>query len=222
MSTIASTDRARTPSSPAKPRPRAAKAVTAPKKLAESPPADSGSPGIGARLRYLRETFGVSQRELARRSGLNHGTVGCIEKETISPSVGSLRKILDSFPITLSDFFALEPTTEDQVFFANADLMEVGGTGVSLKQVGHNLKNRPLQVLLERYAIGAETAPKPYSHTGDEGGVIIQGQVEVTVGNLTRVLGPGDAYLFQSRMPHRFRNVGTVECIVVSACTPPV
>jgi mannose-6-phosphate isomerase-like protein (cupin superfamily) len=34
-------------------------------------------------------------------------------------------------------------------------------------------------------------------------------------------LEPGDAYYFDSRLPHRFRNVGEEECEVVSACTPP-
>jgi len=186
--------------------------------------ADAGDPsaGVGSRLRYLRDMHGLSQRELARRAGLTHGTIGSIERDAISPSVGSLRKILDSFPMTLSEFFALNPDSETQVFFGHGELMEVGGGGISLRQVGHNLKSRPLQVLLERYAPGAETAKTPYSHIGDEGGVVIQGQVEVTVGGATRVLGPGDGYLFSSRLPHKFRNVGTDEAVVVSANTPPV
>jgi len=180
------------------------------------------SAGVGARLRYVRELHGLSQRELARRAGLNHGTIGCIEKETISPSVGSLRKILDSLPMTLSEFFSLDPEIETQIFFQREELLEVGAGGISLRQVGHNLKGRPLQVLLERYAPGAETAAQPYSHQGDEGGVVIQGQVEVTVGGVAKVLGPGDGYLFSSRLPHRFRNVGDAEAVVVSANTPPL
>lgn len=186
--------------------------------------ADAGdaSSGVGSRLRYLRDMHGLSQRELARRAGLTHGTIGSIERDAISPSVGSLRKILDSFPMTLSEFFALDPESETQVFFSHGELMEVGGGGISLLQVGHNLKSRPLQVLLERYAPGAETAKAPYSHVGDEGGVVIEGQVEVTVGGSTRVLGPGDGYLFSSRLPHKFRNVGPGEAVVVSANTPPV
>jgi transcriptional regulator with XRE-family HTH domain len=195
-----------------------------PVEASERSDADAGDPsaGVGSRLRYLRDMHGLSQRELARRAGLTHGTIGSIERDAISPSVGSLRKILDSFPMTLSEFFALNPDSETQVFFGHGELMEVGGGGISLRQVGHNLKNRPLQVLLERYAPGAETAKTPYSHIGDEGGVVIQGQVEVTVGGATRVLGPGDGYLFSSRLPHKFRNVGTDEAVVVSANTPPV
>jgi mannose-6-phosphate isomerase-like protein (cupin superfamily) len=45
--------------------------------------------------------------------------------------------------------------------------------------------------------------------------------LEVTVGDQRRMLEPGDAYYFDSRLPHRFRNPGEEECEVVSACTPP-
>jgi mannose-6-phosphate isomerase-like protein (cupin superfamily) len=43
----------------------------------------------------------------------------------------------------------------------------------------------------------------------------------VHVGDVTRLLGPGDAYYFESRRLHRFRNAGDEVCEVVSACTPP-
>ena len=184
--------------------------------------AEDASQGIGTRLRYVRELFGLSQRELARRSGLTHGTVGGIERDAISPSVGSLRKILDSLPMTLSEFFSLDPESDTQVFFSHDELLEVGGKGLSLRQVGRNLTGRPLQVLLEHYEPNAETARDPYGHAGDEGGVVIKGKLEVTVGGITRILRAGDAYLFPSRLPHRFKNIGDEEAVVVSANTPPL
>jgi hypothetical protein len=36
-----------------------------------------------------------------------------------------------------------------------------------------------------------------------------------------RILKAGEAYLFDSRIPHRFRNVSDKRTIVISACTPP-
>ena len=48
----------------------------------------------------------------------------------------------------------------------------------------------------------------------------IQGQVEVTVGEQVHLLAPGDGYYFDSRTPHRFRNVGEQECVLISANTP--
>src|SRR5262249_53894254 len=56
---------------------------------------------------------------------------------------------------------------------------------------------------------------------GEEGGVVVRGQVEVTVGGSTRILGPGEAYYFSRQLPHRFRNVGREGCEIVSASAPP-
>ena len=61
---------------------------------------------IGRRLQDLREAHGLSQRALARRAGISNALISLIAKEKTSPSVASLKKILDSFPVELSDFFA--------------------------------------------------------------------------------------------------------------------
>jgi mannose-6-phosphate isomerase-like protein (cupin superfamily) len=59
------------------------------------------------------------------------------------------------------------------------------------------------------------------AHRGEEGGIVLKGRVEVTVGGNSRVLGPGEAYYFSSSLPHRFRNVGREPCEIISASTPP-
>jgi mannose-6-phosphate isomerase-like protein (cupin superfamily) len=51
--------------------------------------------------------------------------------------------------------------------------------------------------------------------------VVLRGELELTVGLETRVLKAGDAYAFKSTIPHRFRNLGSEVCELVSACTPP-
>ncbi len=58
-------------------------------------------------------------------------------------------------------------------------------------------------------------------HRGEEGGVVVRGRLELTVDGQRHVLGPGDAYYFDSSRPHHFRNTGTERCEIVSACSPP-
>jgi mannose-6-phosphate isomerase-like protein (cupin superfamily) len=67
---------------------------------------------------------------------------------------------------------------------------------------------------------GSDTGKDMLQHEGEEGGVIIQGEIELTVADQVRILGPGDAYYFESKTPHRFRNIGKAEAILVSANTP--
>ncbi|MCE2868750.1 MAG: cupin domain-containing protein [Xanthomonadaceae bacterium] len=75
-------------------------------------------------------------------------------------------------------------------------------------------------ILREVMPPGSDTGKEMLLHEGEEGGVIIQGEIELTVGDQIRVLGPGDAYYFESKTPHRFRNVGKQDAILVSANTP--
>jgi mannose-6-phosphate isomerase-like protein (cupin superfamily) len=80
---------------------------------------------------------------------------------------------------------------------------------------------RSIQILHERYEPGADTGKVALKHTGEEGGVVIHGRLELTVDGERYVLGVGDAYYFDSSRPHHFRNVGAERCEVVSACSPP-
>jgi transcriptional regulator with XRE-family HTH domain len=175
---------------------------------------------VGKRLRIVREAAGLSQRQLAKRSDVSNATISLIEQNRTSPSVGLLKRVLDGVPMSLAEFFGGEETSKQRVFFAAEELIEIGSGGISYRQVGRDLSNRSLQVLHEMYAPGADTGEALLSHQSEESGVVIRGRIEVTVNGQSRVLGPGDAYYFDSRLPHRFRNPGDEECEIVSACTP--
>lgn len=186
---------------------------------------------IGQRLKAVRQARRMSQRELARKSGVTNGMISQIEGNSTSPSVSSLKRILDAIPMSMSEFFSDETDTAKQVFFRADELRELNPNAIiarnngdmnslSLRQVG-NSRNSAIQMLYERYAPGSHTGTELYTHNGEEAGIVISGVIEVTVGDQTAVLGPGDAYSFESRTPHRFHNRGDEECIIVSACTPP-
>lgn len=176
---------------------------------------------IGPRLRRFRERAGLSQRALAQRAGVTNSTISLIESGKTNPSVGALKRILKGIPVGMSEFFAVAPEAERTVFYAAEELTEIGKGKVSLKQVGQTLYGRAMMILKETYDVGADTGRVMYGHEAEEGGIVISGRVEVTVGDQRKILGPGDAYYFDSRQPHRFRQVGPEKCVVVSACTPP-
>lgn len=185
---------------------------------------------VGTRLREIRQQFGLSQRQLADQAGVPHGQISMIETNKSSPSVSSLRKILGGFGITMSEFFEPDVTEPSQVFFTPNELRDLTSqlyqgpdakrSMLTLKQVG-DAKAHGLQILQERYESGADTGEDMIEHEASEGGIIISGELEVTIGVETRVLKAGDAYLFNSRQPHRFRNISDRAAEVISACTPP-
>jgi transcriptional regulator with XRE-family HTH domain len=176
---------------------------------------------VGGHLKAVRMMYGLSQRELAKRAGVTNGTISLIEQNRVSPSVSSLKKVLDGVPMSLADFFTLDLQETPQVFYARDELADIGDRDVQLRLVAAKRTNRAMTIMHERYRPKADTGADMLSHKGEEGGIILTGHIELTVGGQSRVLGPGDAYYFTSAVPHRFRNVGDEACEIVSASTPP-
>lgn len=181
----------------------------------------------GARLKAARAMRQMSQRQLAVAAGVTGSMISLIEQNRTSPSVATLKKILAGLGMSLGDFFAETADLPGQWHFPRGSLRDISpetragaGPHVTLLQVGRPGAS-PLQMLHEHYPAGADTGPELYSHEGDEAGIVVAGEILVTVGSETRRLKCGDAYLFNSRIAHRFHNPGPEDCIVVSACTPP-
>jgi transcriptional regulator with XRE-family HTH domain len=176
---------------------------------------------IGARLKQIRLRNGLSQRQLARQSGVANATISQIESSKLNPTVSMLKKVLDGIPLRLSEFFSDEPDAPDRVFFMADELTEIADGGVSYLQVGANLHDRAIQFIKECYQPGAGTGKHAITHEGEECGLILRGRLQVTVGGQTQTLRAGDAYYFRSNQPHSFLNPGNEPCELISACTPP-
>lgn len=176
---------------------------------------------IGHRLKNLRNSRNLSQRKLAAAAGVSNATISLIEHGRTDPSMGLLKRILESLGVSFAEFFSADTLSDGKYFYLNNELSEIGSGAISYRQVGSDLSNSQLQILYERYQPGADTGQSMLTHDAEEGGVILQGRLEVTVGDQVKTLSAGDAYRFSSLLPHRFRNTGNDACIVVSACTPP-
>jgi transcriptional regulator with XRE-family HTH domain len=186
---------------------------------------------IGKRLSAVRKESGLSQRELASRAGLTNGTISLIEQNKTSPSVASLKRLLDAIPMSMSEFFAeFEDPNSPKIFYTKEEFTELApqdaglngkaSANMSLRQLGRTA-HHALQVLYETYPPGADTGAELLSHDGEEAGIVVRGSIEITVDGNVRILAEGDGYIFDSSLPHRFRNTGPDDCVIISACTPP-
>ncbi|MDJ0918693.1 MAG: cupin domain-containing protein [Woeseiaceae bacterium] len=175
----------------------------------------------GKRLKDIRKRFRISQRALARQSGVANATISLIENGKLNPTVSLLKKVLDGFPLRLSEFFADAPDAEEKIFFRADELTDIAEGGVSYRQLGGNLAGKAIQFLKERYEPGSGTGRHDIRHEGEECGLVLSGRLTVTVNEQTEVLGPGDAYYFDSDQPHSFENRHNEVCELITACTPP-
>ena len=177
---------------------------------------------VGVRLQSIRKLKGLSQRELAKRAGVTNSTISMIEKNSVSPSISSLKKVLGGIPMSLVEFFSLdlEQDNQTQVVYRANELTDLSSGAVTMKLIGKAHPNRTITFLDEIYPPGTDTGDEMLNHDGEEAGMLVDGRLELTVGTEVFVLEPGDSYYFESSKPHRFRNPFDVPARLISATTP--
>lgn len=177
---------------------------------------------VGGRLKSIRTDRNISQRELAKRAGVTNSTISMIEKNSVSPSISSLKKVLNGIPISLVDFFAEEENEDEiqQVVYSEDELVDIGAGDVHMHLVGKSFPRRQMTFLLETYPPNADTGTEMLQNDAEEGGYILEGKIELTVGSEVFELKANDSYYFDNNKPHRFRNPYDETCKIVSATTP--
>jgi transcriptional regulator with XRE-family HTH domain len=165
---------------------------------------------VGEKIKVLRESKGLSLKEVADLSGFSTALLSQVENHLISPSLGTLIKLAKAFGIKVGDFWA---ETQGEPFtivrkderktvsrFASTDGVQYG---YSYESLGFEKKDRcmePFIVTLEPATIQTSTTS---AHEGEEFIFVLEGEMEVTLGNHTDVLGPGDSIYYNSDIPHR-------------------
>jgi transcriptional regulator with XRE-family HTH domain len=178
---------------------------------------------FGEKIRVVRERRSLTLREVAEKAGVSESLVSQIERNKVSPAIDTLLALADALDIDLEYLFAdyrrdrsvhIVRKNERGSFFKPGLLYE------RLAQVeGQN------QAGIEAYVItiepGAKTSGGEYGHQGWELGLVESGRAELTVGNQTHRLKPGDSVSFRSDFPHVLTNIGKDTLKVFWVITPP-
>jgi transcriptional regulator with XRE-family HTH domain len=177
---------------------------------------------VGSRLRDARKKSGLSQRELAKRAGVTNSTISMIEKNSVSPSISSLKKVLSGLPMSLMEFFDSDASArlDTPVVYSEPDFLDSSVDGIDWKLIGKSFPNRAMSFMVELLAPGIDTGEDMYIHDGEEVGYILEGKLELTVEGEIYELQAGQGYYFNSRRPHRFRNPYKKPCRLISCTTP--
>lgn len=156
--------------------------------------ADNGSSlNTATRIKLLREAFGFSQRELAKRAGVTNSSISMIEQGQVSPSIHSLTRILAVFPITLTDFFG---------FIISNEAPAVAVDRINGHVVTHT--RQQIDARVEHLLPGQFTAFDAFPV--DSCGVVLGGSLQLTMLGGNTVLNQGDDFYIPARQLHRLIN----------------
>ncbi len=174
---------------------------------------------IGERIRNLRLSANLTQEELAERAGLTKGFISQIERDITSISVDSLADILKALNQTLASFFS--EYSEPKIVFTMADRRVVKKPGIyDFEYLIHGAPNRHMDPVLCTLDPGEETLTDD-PHDGDEFGYVLQGRIEVILGDKSYRVKKDECFYYACNRVHKIQNNGKSEATFLWISSPP-
>ncbi|WP_024513851.1 cupin domain-containing protein [Bradyrhizobium sp. Tv2a-2] len=166
---------------------------------------------VGMRLRELRRTANLSLETVASRAALSVGFVSQIERGLSSPSLRVLATLADVLGVGIAALFGNQGSDSGAphgVIIRAADRAELKlwRTGISKELLNPTGADGKLNLFLVHMNPGGSTGDELYTHDGEEAGLVLEGEMTLTVGGESWCLKTGDSFRFASRRPHRFSN----------------
>lgn len=194
-------------------------------KLAPAGGAGNAGHSLGDEIRHMRKAKGLTLSGLSRRTGLSIGYLSQVERGISGLSIKALKQVSDAMGVQIARLFQeMEPVpAEEQGIVVRANRrrrMSFSGLGITDDLLSPSLSGQ-LEMLLCTLAPGSSSGDEPYTHKGEEAGFILSGSLELWVGKRHFVMRQGDTFTFKSTQPHRYRNPGPVDTVVVWVITPP-
>ncbi len=184
-------------------------------------PAPEGPDPLGGRIRALRQRKGFTLRELADRATVTESFLSQVERGVASPSIGTLRRIAAGLGESIGSLFDGETEPGVLVRRRTRRVIEYPGLRARDEFITPSLQGK-LQVILSVIEPGGGTGDEPYAHESDEECVLVlEGSLDLWIGETLYRLEEGDSVIHSSRIPHRNRNSGDRPARVLFILTPP-
>jgi quercetin dioxygenase-like cupin family protein len=199
----------------------AARSRRAVQALSQSAPGDS----LGVRLKHARMVRQLTLKALAEQAGCSESLLSKVEGGHATPSLATLHRIALALSTNIAALVSGPEVNTSPVHRAH-----------ERPTVSFPTKRKRGSILLERVVVPGPgqllqgdihvieprtSSDEQISHAGEELGYVIEGELELTIGDERYALQAGDSFYFPSTVPHSYRNPGKHVARVLWINTPP-
>jgi len=181
---------------------------------------------VGTRLKHARLNFKLNLRQLADKVGCTESYLSKVENNKVRPSLPMLHKIAVTLGISVAKLFVEDDATQGPVTTLREGQRPVlrtdhrrAGDAVSLETLLPSHLATLLEANIHHVPAGASSQGF-LEHQGEEMGYVLEGELELTVGDQTVRVGRGDSFFFLSHIAHGYRNIGSSDARVLWINTP--
>jgi len=166
---------------------------------------------VGARVKALRDSMGLSLRDLAQRSGVSAPMLSQVERGETSPTLAVAGRIASGLDLTLSQLLRLDEA-EHVIVVRDGEGRTRVRSGHRFEELTPPLPGQRADVSRHRLDPGAATGgpsdPPLHEPGARETALVLSGELTLVVDGDDRGLAAGDAVTFDADLPHHFENRG--------------
>ncbi len=169
---------------------------------------------IGKNLKTFRHELGLSQKSLASASGLSPTLISRMESGLVMPSIATLQEIADSLKVDIGYFFKGEESREYMITrkgsrkISYAKRGSKGKVTYGLELLAEGMENPFMEPCIVTEFARPQDEFQLAKHDGQEFVYVLEGKLELTLGEKRFVLNEGDAAYFIGEIPHGGRSLG--------------
>ncbi len=175
---------------------------------------------IGNVIRRIRKSKAMTVSELAGAASMSPSYISQMERGLISPSVTALHQLSEALGVPTFYFFVEEDKMDIVVRAQERKVIDVDSSA-RYELVSPSLR-RNMQLVQCILPVGESTRSEPFPHKGEEAAYVVRGRVILTVGDHEHVLEVGDCAQFEAALPHKYRNIGEEEAVILFSMSPPM
>ena len=173
---------------------------------------------IGNKIKQLRLQCDLTQEELADRCELTKGYISQLENDLTMPTISTLNDLMVALGSDLKTFFSEDEP--EQVVFTSDDFFEKEGDGQKIVWlVPNSQKNEmePVYIEIEPNT----TLQKDMPHEGEEFGYVLDGEIEIVIGNNVYKCKKRNSFYFVSNKVHYIKNTKNTTAKIIWVSSPP-
>lgn len=173
---------------------------------------------IGIKIKEMRLKKQLTQEELADRCELTKGYISQLENDLTSPSIATLKDILQALGASLSSFFSEDE--EEPLVFTEDDYFQKEGENSSITWLVPTSQKNAMEPIMLRLKGNAATE-KDLPHDGEEFGYVLGGRIKVCVGKREYEAKSGESFYYRSNKTHYLVNLSDEEAVILWLSCPP-
>lgn len=172
--------------------------------------------GLGERIRKIRQKRKKTLQRLADEIAVSRSLLSQIERGKANPSINTLWNLADALEIHVAALFRSE--NEKKLMIESAEIKDIS-KGAKCYLISSRVFT-DLEIAYVEYSPGGSSGERSAQHSGVEYLLVLEGQIQITIGNRTFLLKKNVGVHFSGKIPHNVKNIGRKKARVLVVITP--